>query len=452
MIDSSTIMKKLFACAFILASALTVFNQKISPNRHYQEIPFDGSKEAECKLDLEKNATYLITVFQKDIDVEVHLLNAKNQQVAFTDLADGNNGYDKLEYRSETNATYKLLIKAFSNRIIPTGLIKIKLERMSDADLKRRKIIAAELEPENTKMISTADIKHFWEAYDKLKFSKSDEESLDIIQKTYLDRATNGLKEFQKVRYFSAEFFLERIKKYKKFYESVRGNTLLPFQMENISDSINDFKRIYPAAKDIKISFVVGPMSSGGTISNNYLLIGIEMIAGDKSCDVSEIENENLKSDILSRSTKADVTEFIRETIVHEYIHTQQKKIDKDALECTLLQNVLNEGIASFIAEKIIMKRDAEIANRAAVYATENEKALWQELKGNLCSKDLSRWLYNASAIKDRPGDLGYRTGYKIAESYYKNAQNKTAAIKEMIEMDNSLTFLDKSKYDLKFR
>jgi hypothetical protein len=449
-------MKKLSACifasAFALVFVLSAFAQKNIFDQNNQQIPFDGSKEAVYNLDLAKNGTYLITVFQKNIDVEVHLLNAKNQEVGFTDLADGNDGYDKLEYRSATDETYKLLIKSFSDKVIPTGLIKIKVELIGAAELAKREKIAADLAPENAKTISTIDITHFWEAYDRLKFSKSDRESLDIIQRVYLDRATNGLKEFQKVRYFSAEFFLERIKKYRKFYDSVRANTLLPLQMKSLADSVNDYKKIYPAAKDVKISFAVGPMSSGGTISNNYLLIGIEMIAGDQSCDVSEIENQNLKTDILSRANKSDVENFIRETVVHEYTHTQQKKIDSSACECILLQNVLREGIAEFIAKKIIMKRGDVPASRAAVYASENEKALWQELKSNLCSKDLSRWLYNAAAIKDRPGDLGYQVGYKIAESYYDNAADKTAAIKEMIEMDNSLIFLDKSRYDLKFR
>ena len=68
---------------------------------------------------------------------------------------------------------------------------------------------------ENNKIITTIDIQHFWSAYDKLKDCRSYQDSVNVIQENYLDRATNGLKEFQKVRYFSAEFFVERIKKYK---------------------------------------------------------------------------------------------------------------------------------------------------------------------------------------------------------------------------------------------
>ena len=62
----------------------------------------------------------------------------------------------------------------------------------------------------------------------------------------------------------------------------------------------------------------------------------------------------------------------------------------------------------------------------------------------------MQNWLFNASTSKERPGDLGYRIGYKIAETFYNSQSDKTKAIREMIEMDNLLISLDKSKYDLK--
>ena len=98
------------------------------------------------------------------------------------------------------------------------------------------------------------------------------------------------------------------------------------------------------------------------------------------------------------------------------------------------------------------MNRSEEVKSRAALYASANEKQLWQEMKSELCTANPKNWLFNAGSSKDRPGDLGYRIGYKIAEAYYNNASDKEKAIQEMIEMDNPLMFLDKSKYDLKFR
>jgi uncharacterized protein YbjQ (UPF0145 family) len=44
--------------------------------------------------------------------------------------------------------------------------------------------------------------------------------------------------------------------------------------------------------------------------------------------------------------------------------------------------------------------------------------------------------------------DLGYFIGYKIVKSYYKQARDKQQAIKDIIEMNDPITFLQKSKYD----
>lgn len=445
-------MQKILSFLLIAISIQSVFAQDKIFTLNDKTILFDGKKELNYILHLKKGTTYLFSVYQENIDVEIILQDKDNKKIISTDLADGNKGFDKLEYTPNEDDRFKLVVKSVSSDFIPTGLIKINAKKLSKKEIARRKRIEKELRNENDKIISTIDIHHFWNAYDKLNNCKSYQDSVNVIQENYLDLATNGLKEFQKVRYFSAEFFVERIKKYKNFYNSVRNNTLLFSETGNFASIISKISELYPESKPAKITFVVGPMSTGGTISDNYLLIGAEMLSGDKNCDVSEITNENLKSDVLSRTNQTDVFNFVEETVAHEYIHTQQKQIDDNACKCYLLEHILKEGIASYISEKLIMQRKVEVQSRAALYVNENEKQLWNEIKKELCTKDFSNWLYNASTSKNRPGDLGYRIGYKIAESFYENSTDKNNAVKEMIEMDNPLIFLDKSKYDLKFR
>ncbi len=415
-------------------------------------IPFDGKQEFNYDLPFQLHTSYLIKVYQENVDVELNLYDANGQKLASTDLADGNKGYDKLEYAAEKSGKYRLNIRSVSTGPVSNGMIKISVNALSKPEIMRRQRIASELVPENAKDVTTIDIKHFWEAFDQLKTGKTFDDSVRIIQTVYLDRATNGLKEFARVRYFSAEFYVERIKKYKKFYESVRENTLSFLDTKDLSGIIERTRSMYADGKLAKVAITMGPMSSGGTLSDNYVLIGIEMLAGDRNCDVSEITNENLKTDILARSGQTDVLNFVKETIAHEYIHTQQKSISKEACQCILLENVIKEGVASFISESLIMKRTKETGSRAAQYATAHEKELWQELKSELCTKDLQHWLFNAATSNERPGDLGYRIGYKIAESYYNSALDKNMAIREMIRMDDALLFLDKSRYDLKLR
>ena len=64
-----------------------------------------------------------------------------------------------------------------------------------------------------------------------------------------------------------------------------------------------------------------------------------------------------------------------------------------------------------------------------------------------LCSADLSNWFCNHSKIKDKPADSGYYVGYKIAEQYYGNANDKEQANVDIIETNDPLAFLQKSKY-----
>lgn len=435
---------------FFLLLGLFFQAQMVSVGKPLPQVSFDGTSELNYTVALKKGGTYIFTVHQNKIDVEAVLFDSAGNRVAYTDLADGNNGYDRIEFSPAKDDIYKLLIRSVENGKKAEGMVWMGIKQISKKDLEKRKKTAEYLKEENAKAITTLDISHFWEAYDQLKYSKTLQDSINTIQNMYLDLGTDGLKEFQKVRYFSPELFVERLKKYKKFYQSIRRSSMLPLEMNDLSGLIDDFKDNYPNARSAKICFTVGPMSTGGTISGNYLLIGIEMLAGSQDDDVSEIENENLKQEILSRK-KSEIPDYIREVAMHEYVHTQQRKNSPKACECPLLDNIIREGTASFISEKLIMKK-TESTGRPSTYVKENEKKLWEELKANLCSRDMSRWLYNAASSKDRPGDLGYRMGYQLAESYYENAVDKKAAVKEMIETDHPLIFLDRSGYDLKFR
>ena len=61
---------------------------------------------------------------------------------------------------------------------------------------------------------------------------------------------------------------------------------------------------------------------------------------------------------------------------------------------------------------------------------------------------DVTRWLYNRGATADRPGDLGYFIGYRIAEAYYARTSDKRLALKAIIEVSNAAEFLGQSGYN----
>ena len=59
--------------------------------------------------------------------------------------------------------------------------------------------------------------------------------------------------------------------------------------------------------------------------------------------------------------------------------------------------------------------------------------------------------VYEGDKAVNRPADLGYWVGYKIAESYYKNAKDKKQAVKELLEIKDFSKFLADSRYEEKF-
>jgi uncharacterized protein YjaZ len=64
----------------------------------------------------------------------------------------------------------------------------------------------------------------------------------------------------------------------------------------------------------------------------------------------------------------------------------------------------------------------------------------------------VKNWLYQGNGAKDRPADLGYYIGYKIIESYYKNAGDKKQALRKILEISDFKDFLAKSRYEEKFK
>jgi hypothetical protein len=60
-------------------------------------------------------------------------------------------------------------------------------------------------------------------------------------------------------------------------------------------------------------------------------------------------------------------------------------------------------------------------------------------------------WMYNGLTVRDKPMDLGYYMGYKISQSYYKNAKDKRRALLDIFEIKDFQAFLEKSRYREKF-
>lgn len=58
----------------------------------------------------------------------------------------------------------------------------------------------------------------------------------------------------------------------------------------------------------------------------------------------------------------------------------------------------------------------------------------------DLDKTDLSDWFYNST--EEKPSEIGYWVGYRIARSCYEKASDKAAALKEIMEFTDAHAFL----------
>lgn len=275
--------------------------------------------------------------------------------------------------------------------------------------------------------IYTADIDRFWHAFDEWKSQAGSgaDQLAGLLKRDYLDRASQGVKDFIPYRIISADALAKRILQDPAYYEQVRANTE---QMQHFVPEIRqDFVRLktmYPDAVFPTVYFVIGRRNSGGTDSKNGLIIGAEMFA-----------------DTGSRIHLSDVVSIV----IHELVHYQQQTHGTD-----LTTAVLNEGAADFISE-LITGHDIDEAAKA--YGDSHEQDLWHAFQSDVKSNDLKPWLYNGAATnRVGPPDLGYYEGYKICQAFYELSSDKAAALRTIIAMKDPPHSIEQSGYARRFR
>ena len=217
-----------------------------------------------------------------------------------------------------------------------------------------------------------------------------------------------------------------------KYYAGIRSNTMLiESQKPMMMTSFARFKDIYPQAKFPPVYFVIGNFTSGGTVSPNGLLIGVEQKS--KSPDVPLDELSLWEKNII---TPINDLPYV---IAHELIHYNQE-LPSDT---TLLAASLREGMCDFIGELISGKTSNE---RLHIWAKGKEKLIWNDFKKEMWLNRRQNWIGNAmQETADRPADLGYWVGYMICKAYYDHAQDKKQAVSEILNIKNCRKFYNQS-------
>lgn len=314
-------------------------------------------------------------------------------------------------------------------------------------------------DPNNAKFV-TSDIDNFWRAFDLAAKETELGKKIAVYQTEYLDKGSVGLKDFVRLRIKSAKDLAETVENLPRFYAAVRPSTLRVRELEKqMRRSFRKFKKIHPEAVFPDVYFVIGMANTGGTASDNGLLIGTELYGLTASTPRDEFfpffrrtflknEKDEPKARAMTErllDTALNPIEKLPPIVAHESCHFNQKYGELT----TLLAKSIQEGACDFIAEKTA----GETLNPAQkAYGDRHEADLWREFQAEMNGTNYRKWMYNgASAPPGQPGDLGYYMGYKISLAYYENAKDKRAAVREILQTKDFAAFLEKSRYGEKF-
>jgi hypothetical protein len=166
---------------------------------------------------------------------------------------------------------------------------------------------------------------------------------LDSLSRDSLERASAPFAEQS-----AAEELLHALRAYPRYYAAVRARTLAVDAnsaiRQGIRQGLANLAELYPAAHFPNIYFLIGTLSTGGTVGRSGMLIGTEQYASDSTTPRDELP------EWARVATRANSFQSIAGLVVHEAVHTQQKSMPPGQHD-TLLRHALGEGIADFLSE-----------------------------------------------------------------------------------------------------
>lgn len=275
--------------------------------------------------------------------------------------------------------------------------------------------------------IFVSDLDNYWNAYDQVVGTKDTTLQKELFKENFINKASKGQQELFENRNYTIDEYLENIRSYPRFWNSLRKNMLGADELSSkVTEGIQGLAGLYPELKPAEIYFCMGAFRTPGTAVDSLILIGSEYAFSNPNVDTSEFPEQ---SSIINYSKANDLDElpFLN---THEYVHTQQLLSENR----NVLKVCLYEGVAEFLAELSTNKKSFQ---QAMQYGKENDSVVKKQLKRELFSSSYERnWIWNSNNNVFQMRDVGYYVGHCIAKGYYDNAVDKKQAIKELIELN----------------
>lgn len=263
------------------------------------------------------------------------------------------------------------------------------------------------------------DVKRFYEIYD----AANGRPTAEKLQRDYIDAGSEGLHTLARLRNVTGARIAETLAKNPQIYSNARRcMAVLPRVKERVQAALGELARLNPDAQFPSVTVAV---SRGKPAGIGYPDTGIQI--GLEAVCAADFLNPNVED------------RFVH-LISHEYVHVQQAPELSATEDLTVLERSLLEGIAEMMSELI-----SGLAGQSHFPSLTQgrEKEIETAFIADQDKTDLSAWLDNSTL--EKPGDLGYWVGHRIAKSYYQHATDKRQAIREMLAMTDAKAFLAKS-------
>jgi len=276
----------------------------------------------------------------------------------------------------------------------------------------------------------TDDVHLFWRAFDLFIQDTTLNPFVD-----YYNSGSVAIKDILRFEPNAAQTMKNTVRRELSHYLAVRHNIQLIDRYKSEVDAyFKNFRAIYSHAEFPPVHFVVGKLNSGGTVTQNGIIIGLEMFG-----DSLAVKNR-------PQTIRMEDLPVVIATCLVFY---NQKPAHTGY---TLLRQAIVHGAADFLATLIVGEKKQLILERPHYkYGDAHEETLVREFLRQRDETDFSGWFYYGNP-SGRPADLAFWIGYKITESYYTSARDKTKAIDDILKINDFEKFLLLSGYAEPFR
>jgi hypothetical protein len=268
--------------------------------------------------------------------------------------------------------------------------------------------------------VRTSDVAAFYRLYD----ATDGKPSGDALQRGYIDKGTDGVRQFVPYRIISGEALAKEVSSEEAVYRQARScMEVLPAVKAKLQGAFRRLAVLDPRATFPPVTILIGRNNSGGTTGKSGVLIGLEV-----ACRSSWLQS--------------DLTDRLYHLIAHEYGHVEQSAALEDSESTNVLKQSLIEGVAELVAQLT----SGQVSNvHLHKWTVGRAEEIDRRFLADANKKDVSAWLYNGVGTPDQPGDLGYWVGYRIAKAYYDKAPDKRAALRTLLDLKDPEAILAES-------